>query len=231
MFVSAVMALLFSAGALAQNSAIKPEPRDQEGWKNRHQSMNDRVKKGNVDMICIGDSITHGWEGEGKDVWEKFYAKRNAVNLGIGGDKTQHVLWRLDNGNIDGISPRLAVIMIGTNNHKENTAEEIAEGVSAIVTKLRDKLPNTKILLLGVFPREEKPGESRIKLIKVNEIISKLADNKMVFFQDIGSEFLTADGTLPKDIMPDALHPNTKGYEIWANAIEPMVAKLMEVKK
>ena len=231
MLMSATMALLFTFGAFAQNSALKAEPRNDEWWQKRHQSMNERVKKGNVDMICIGDSITHGWEGDGKDLWAKFYEKRNAVNLGISGDKTQHVLWRLDNGNIDGISPKLAVIMIGTNNHKDNTAEEIAEGITAIVKKLRDKLPNMKILLLGVFPREEKPGEFRKKLIKVNEIISKLADNQSIFFQDIGSEFLTADGTLPKDIMPDALHPNTKGYEIWANAIEPMVAKLMGEKK
>jgi lysophospholipase L1-like esterase len=228
----AVFAVLLCAGAYAQNSAITPAPRADDWWKARHQSMNDRVKKGDVDLIFIGDSITQGWEGAGKAVWDKNYANRKAVNLGISGDQTQHVLWRLDNGNIDGISPKLAVIMIGTNNAGLNTPEEIAEGVTAIVKKLRDKLPTTKILLLAIFPREEKPGEVRAKLDKVNGLIAKLADGKMVRFLDIGPKFLEAGGVLPKSIMPDALHPNDKGYEIWAQAIEASVAELLgEVKK
>lgn len=219
---------------VSANPAVQPVPRTGEWsntWRARHNSMNERVKKGNVDLIFIGDSITHGWEGEGKDVWAKYYAERNAVNLGISGDQTQHVLWRLENGNIDGISPKLAVIMIGTNNCGANSAEEIAEGINAIVAKLRKELPRMKVLVLAVFPREEKPGEVRAKLAKVNEIIAKTADNKKVFFLDIGPKFLLPDGTLPKDVMPDALHPNAKGYQIWADAIEPTVAKLMGEKK
>jgi beta-glucosidase len=223
---------LFTGYAVAQAPAtITPAPREDEGWVARHKAMNERVKKGNVDLIFIGDSITQGWEGPGKDTWEKYYAKRNAVNLGISGDQTQHVLWRLDNGNTEGISPKLAVIMIGTNNASDNTAEEIAEGIKAIVNKLREKLPQTKILLLAVFPREEKPGDLRAKLTKVNGIISGLADGKMIHFVDIGPKFIEKDATLPKSIMPDALHPNTKGYEIWADAIEPKVAELMGEKK
>jgi beta-glucosidase len=223
---------LFTGYAVAQAPAtVTPAPRGDESWVARHKAMNERVKKGNIDLIFIGDSITQGWEDPGKDTWEKFYAKRNAVNLGISGDQTQHVLWRLENGNIEGISPKLAVIMIGTNNASDNTAEEIAEGVKAIVNKLREKLPQTKILLLAVFPREEKPGARREKLTKVNGIISGLADGKMIHFVDIGPKFIKKDGTLPKSIMPDALHPNTKGYEIWADAIEPKVAELMGEKK
>jgi beta-glucosidase len=192
--------------------------------------MNDQVKKGGVDLIFIGDSITQGWEGAGKAMWDQFYAKRKAVNLGISGDQTQHVLWRLDNGNIEGISPKLAVIMIGTNNAASNSPEEIAEGITAIVKKLRDKLPNTKILLLAVFPRSEKQDALRAKLDTVNGIIAKLDDGKKVHFLDIGPKFLEKDGTLPKSVMPDALHPNEKGYEIWAQAIEPSVAELMGEK-
>lgn len=222
-----VFATFLCVGAFAQNAAIKPEPRPDDWWQARHKSMNEQVKKGDAGMILIGDSITHGWEGAGKATWDKYYAARKAVNLGIGGDRTQHVLWRLDNGNIDGISPKLAVIMIGTNNCSVNSPEEIAEGVTAIVKKLRDKLPNMKILLLAIFPREEKPGEFRAKLDKVNGIIAKLADGKIVYFLDIGPRFLEADGTLPKAIMPDALHPNEKGYESWAQAIEPTVAELL----
>lgn len=220
-------AILLAVSAAYAHTAIEPKPRDDKGWKERQASFNERVKQGNVGMLFIGDSITHGWEGAGKATWDKFYAKRNAVNLGIGGDRTEHVLWRLDNGNIDGIKPKLAVLMIGTNNYKDNSVEEIAEGVTAIVNKLRTKLPDMKILVLGIFPREEKPGETRTKLANINAIIAKLADGKMISYMDIGQKFLEADGTLPKSIMPDALHPNEKGYEIWADAIEGRIKELL----
>jgi lysophospholipase L1-like esterase len=224
--------LIFTSGAQKQlPSTVDPKPRD-GNWMQRHESFNDRVKKGNVDLLLIGDSITQGWEGAGKEAWEKYYGKRNAVNLGIGGDRTQHVLWRLDHGNIEGIAPKLAVLMIGTNNSNgmDNTAEEIGEGIQAIVKKLRAKLPQTKVLILAVFPRGEKPNPQREKNAKASEIASKLADNQMVFFQDIGDKFLAADGVLTKEIMPDYLHLSPQGYEIWAAAIEPNVAKLMGEK-
>jgi beta-glucosidase len=224
--------LVVGGGAQKQlPTTVDPKPRD-GNWMKRHDSFNERVKKGNVDLLLIGDSITQGWEGAGKDVWEKHYAKRNAVNLGIGGDRTQHVLWRLDNGNIEGIAPKLAVLMIGTNNSNgtDNTAEEIGEGIQAIVKKLRAKLPQTKVLILAVFPRGEKPNPQREKNAKASEIASKLADDQMVFFQDIGAKFLTADGALTKEIMPDYLHLSPQGYEIWAASIEPNVAKLMGEK-
>jgi lysophospholipase L1-like esterase len=228
-------ASLFSAVALAadqkQPATVQPVPRADDWWQKRQQSFNDRIKQGHVDLILIGDSITHGWESGGKDVWEKFYAKRNAVNLGIGGDQTQHVLWRLDNGNIDGIKPKLAVLMIGTNNAGSNTPEEIAAGVKAIVEKLRTKLPQTKVLVLAIFPRGA-DSQDHLRQVneKANKIIAKLANGKTVFYLDIGPKFLAADGTLSKDIMPDLLHPNTKGYTIWAEATEPTVAQLMGEK-
>jgi lysophospholipase L1-like esterase len=209
---------------------ITPVPRSDGGWRQRHEAMNARVKQGHVDLIMIGDSITHGWESAGKDVWNKHYGKRNAVNLGIGGDGMEHVLWRLDHGNIDGISPKLAVLMIGTNNCK-SPAEKIAEGNKLIVEKLRAKLPKTKVLVLAIFPRADQPEQIRRNLMKTNQMISKLADNKMVFFLDIGPKFLEADGTLNKEIMPDLLHPNAEGYKIWATAIEPSVEKLMGEKQ
>jgi len=223
-----------SAKDAAPNPATTPAPRPDAWWQQRHKAMNDRVQKGNVDLIFIGDSITHGWEGAGKKVWEKYYAGRNAVNLGIGGDQTCHVLWRLEHGNIDGIAPKLAVIMIGTNNaghSPHQTPEQIADGVKAIVERLRAKLPDTKILLLGIFPRGA-DGQDPIRQIneKANAIFSKLADERTVFYLDIGPKFLKDDGTLPRDVMPDLLHPNAKGYEIWAEAIEPSVAKLMGEK-
>lgn len=216
------------AGAAWSDSTTTPVPREQAAWMKRHESMNERVKQGNVDLLMIGDSITQGWEAPGKEVWAEYYAPRNAVNLGIGGDRVEHVLWRLQNGNIAGISPKAAVIMIGTNNHKDNTAEEIAEGVRAIVRHLREQLPEMKILLLAIFPRDEAPGtENRVKLAKTSEMFSDVADGSMVHYLDIGQHFLDKDGVLTKEIMPDALHPVAKGYAIWAAAIEPKLRELM----
>ncbi len=210
------------------HSAVSPEPRG-GGWMKRHESFNQRVTKGNVDLIFIGDSITHGWEGRGKDVWAKYYAKRNAVNLGIGGDRTQHVLWRLDNGNIKNINPKLAVVMIGTNNSGDgrNTAEEMIDGVTAVIDKLRAKLPKMEVLLLDIFPRGQRINAQRGKILQVNQVLSRLGHQPHVHFLRIGQNFVSPDGSIAKDIMPDFLHLTPKGYEIWAKSIEPTLAKLM----
>ncbi|MFZ2655175.1 MAG: GDSL-type esterase/lipase family protein [Victivallales bacterium] len=223
---------------------------------NRHDAINVRVKQGNVDLIFIGDSITEQWKYKGPgvtslgpqgndggqetdegrmwkgSVWDKFYGKRNAVNMGIGGQRTQQILWRMMNGNLDGISPKLAVVMAGGNNLLSNTEEEIAAGEKAIVEKLREKLPDTKILLLAYFPRGmNKTDAIRIKNDKVNEIVSRLADNTNVFYLDIGSKFLNDDGTHNSAAFEkDDVHLSGVGYEIWANAIEPTVVKLMGEK-
>ena len=216
--------------AAEEHDAIKPVPR-QGGWMTRHQSFNKRVAEGNVDLVFIGDSITQGWEGRGKGVWAKFYGKRNAVNLGIGGDRTQHVIWRLDHDNVKNISPKAAVIMIGTNNSGSNTPEQIAEGVAAIVKQLRTKLPETQVLLLAVFPRGSDKNDKRRQVNeKTNDIFKKLADGKDVYYLDIGPSFLQDDGTLTREIMPDLLHLSKKGYTIWAESIEPTLKKLMGEK-
>jgi lysophospholipase L1-like esterase len=227
----AVLVAIAVANDAATPVTATPAPKADAWWQQRHKAMNDRVKQGNVDLILIGDSITHGWEGAGKDVWSKFYGKRNAVNLGIGGDQTQHVLWRLQNGNLDGISPKLAVLMIGTNNAGCNTPEQIAAGIEAIVKTLRTKSPETKVLVLAIFPRgpNNQDGPRQVNM-KTNEIISKLDDGQNVFYLDIGPKFLAADGTLSRKIMPDLLHLTPEGYTIWAEAIEPTVAKLMGEK-
>ena len=240
MFLTACVALVTllslansAAVSVAQekaNDAITPVPRD-ANWMKRHDSFNERVKKGNVDLLLIGDSITHGWEGGGKAVWEKYYTPRNAVNLGIGGDRTQHVLWRLDNGNVDGISPKAAVLMIGTNNSGTNSPVQIAEGVAAVVKKLQEKLPKTKILVLAIFPRGADINDTKRKVnTAANLQISKLADGKMVHYLDIGDKFLNNDGTLSKEVMPDLLHLNEKSYATWAEAIEPKLKELLGEK-
>ena len=213
------------------HTAITPVPR-QGGWMTRHESFNERVKQGDVDLIFIGDSITQGWEGGGKEVWSKYYGERKAVNLGISGDRTQHVLWRLDNGNLEGITPKVAVLMIGTNNSngKDHTAAEIADGIKAIVKKLNTKLPNTKVLILAVFPRGEKPNPQREKNAEASKLAAELADDKQVFYLDIGPKFLQEDGTLPREIMPDLLHLSPRGYQIWAESIEGKLKELLGEK-
>ena len=219
---------LHAEGDKPAHSAVNPAPRS-GGWMNRHESFNQRVAKGNVDLIFIGDSITHGWEGKGKAIWEKYYIKRNAVNLGIGGDRTQHVLWRLDNGNIKNINPKVAVVMIGTNNsgNGRNSAEEMIDGVTAVIEKLRTKLPKTEILLLDIFPRGQRINAQRGKILQVNQVLSLLDSRPHVTFLRIGQNFVSPDGSIAKDIMPDFLHLTPNGYEIWAKSIESTLARLM----
>lgn len=214
-------------GAKPTHSAVMPVPRG-GGWMKRHERFNERVKKRDVDIIFVGDSITQGWEGAGRGVWKTRYGDRKAVNLGIGGDRTQHVLWRLDNGNVDGISPGVAVVMIGTNNSggDRNTASEMVDGVTAVVAKLRAKLPKTRILLLAIFPRGEHFNEQRGKILQVNQAIQKLDDGDFVHYLDIGHRFLEKDGSLSRRIMPDFLHLSPAGYEIWASSIEPTLVRL-----
>ncbi|MBN8418710.1 MAG: GDSL family lipase [Verrucomicrobia bacterium] len=226
----------------AKNLAIDPKPRD-AGWMKRHEGFNAISKKGEAQLVFLGDSITAGWEKNGKDVWARTWAPYKAANFGIGGDRTEHVIWRLQHGNFDGIKPKLVVLMIGTNNtgHQgrpapehggvayASSAEQTAEGVKMILDVLGKKLPETKVLLQGIFPRgATKDDDKRKQNIATNNLISGFADNKRVFYMDIGNSFLKPDGTLPKEIMPDLLHLSAQGYQMWADAIEGKVKELMK---
>jgi lysophospholipase L1-like esterase len=213
--------------AEAPNPAVVPTLRND--WLLRHEGFNAIAKKGGVDLLFVGDSITDAWRNAGKAIWAERYEPLKAANFGISGDKTEHVLWRLQNGNLDGIQPKLAVLMIGTNNTGRDSAPQIAEGVTAIVNEIHKRCPATKILLLAVFPRAENADNPvRAKIAEINSIIAKLDDGQKVFFLDIGQKFLTADGTLPKSIMPDALHPNANGYKIWAEAMQEKLDSLLK---
>jgi lysophospholipase L1-like esterase len=223
------------------SSATEPAPRE-GGWMKMHESFLARTKDSQgVDLLFLGDSITQGWMGRNKEgqgpveVWERYYGPRNAADFGIGGDRTQHVLWRIENGEVEGITPKVTVLMIGTNNLGANTNDEIAAGIEAIVAKLRDLLPDTRILLLGIFPRGEKPtspdgqaSSPRGRIKAINERIAKLDDLKEVTYLDIGPKFLEEDGTISKEIMPDFLHLSRKGYRIWADAMEPTLWSLLD---
>jgi lysophospholipase L1-like esterase len=237
--VAAAIVLGFAVAAWSQdakkeNAAIKPAPKD----KPRHEKFLEIAKKGNIDLLFLGDSITDAWGGEGHGkgggakIFEKEFLPLKAANFGIGGDRTQHVLWRLQNGELEGIQPKVVMLMIGTNNSNgnDNTAEEIAEGITAIVKEIHQRSPKTKVLLLAIFPRgePERSKAQREKIAKANSIIAKLDDGgKTVKYLDIGDKFLQPDGTLPKDIMPDLLHLSEKGYQIWADAVKGPITELL----
>lgn len=212
------------------NTAVMPVNIEYAGWLRRHEAINSlaRSSNGTVDLLYIGDSIVQKFEGAGKDVWDHYYAPRHALNLGISGDRTQHVLWRLQHGNIEGLHPKLAIVMIGQNNGPFNSAGEIAEGVIAIVDFLRNKLPNMKILLLAIFQRRPQPTTERPVLDEANKIISQhYTSDVMITYLDVNYVFLRPDGTIPAELMPDYEHPNALGFQKWAEAIEPTVAKIL----
>ena len=217
----------------ADVGAIKGNPDDpNNGFLKRHEGFLKDLKaaNGDVGVLFVGDSITDGWRRTGKQTFDQAYGPLNPLNIGIGGDRTQHVLWRLDHGEVEGISPKAAVLMIGTNNLGSNTDDEIAGAITKIVHTLHEKLPKTKVLLLGVFPRGMKADDAnRARIKTINQQIAKLDDDgKTVKYLDIGDKFLQPDGSLPKDVMPDALHPNEKGYQIWAEAMAPTLKALMK---
>ena len=225
----------------ADQPAIKMGRDQGKGFLARHEGfLQDlKAKNGKVGVLFVGDSITDAWRRNadernrgmgGLKVFEQHYGSMDPLNLGIGGDRTQHVLWRLENGEVEGISPRVAVLMIGTNNLGANTDDEIVAGITKIVKTLRTKLPQTKVLLLGIFPRGEKPDDkNRARIKAINEQIAKLDDGgNTIKYLDIGAKFLAEDGTLTKDVMPDALHPNEKGYQIWAEAMNPTLREMMQ---
>jgi lysophospholipase L1-like esterase len=205
----------------------------------RHKSFVEIAKAGNIDLLFVGDSITDwfyygrgGNPGTGAKVWEANFAPFKPANFGIAGDTTQGVLWRMQNGELEGFKAKLIVLMLGTNNINRNPNADIIEGDRLIVEEFKKRQPQAKVLVLGVFPRQSRNAEQnpalRDAIKEINTGLAKLADNKQVFFMDIGDKFLAADGSIPVDVMGDGLHPTEKGYQIWADAILPRVKELMK---
>ena len=201
-------------------------------WTPRHEKkLADGQALGKqAQVVFIGDSITEGWEKSGAPVWDQYYKGLNALALGFGGDRTENVLWRLQHGEVDALAPKVAVLMFGTNNtgYRKEDPVTTAAGIQRNIDELRRRLPTTKILLLAIFPRGAgADDEARRINDKVNAIIAGYADNRQVYYLDIGKSFLQPDGTLSKEIMPDLLHPNRKGYQIWAEAMAPTLHQLL----
>ena len=232
------LSLFLAVTALAENTAVIPEPRTfPTNWMSSHEAFVKQAKQGGIDLLFLGDSITAGWlwDKGGLKVWKKYYAPRHAAEFGIGYDRTQNVLWRIEHGELDGIKPKAVVLLIGTNNagnedngKPRNTTPEIVAGVTTLVKELRVRLPESKVLVLGIFPRGGTNDPVREQVTEVNRQLAMLDDGKRVKFMDIGPKFLGPDGTLSRDIMPDLLHPNEKGYQIWADAMESTPTEIMK---
>jgi len=235
--------------AFAQNPAASPTPQAAQGKptpaprtaesaltpaiKNpeRHAEFLFRKTEGKIGLLFLGDSITDFWPSHGQWSWLKF-APYQPADFGIGGDRTEHLLWRITNGELDGIDPKVTVIMIGTNNVgecREEKPEWAAAGVKKIIEVVHEKLPQTKVLLLGVFPRAASPSDPlRGKVSEINAIISKLEDGSKTRYLDISKAFLDTNGNLSKAVMPDSLHPNAHGYDLWYNAMHPLLDEMMK---
>jgi beta-glucosidase len=214
----------------AVNSALVPNlnPR----FEAKHEANKARAAEGDVDVLFMGDSITDFWRNDtgrfaGKPVLDEFFGDLEIANFGIAGDTTQGVLYRLDNGEGEGFSPRAIMLMIGTNNTRANIAGEIAEGIGAVVLSLQRHFPRAKILLLGVFPRSTPDSPFRARIAEINSTISRLHDGERVYYKDIGDVFLADDGTIPIEVMSDGLHPSTEGYRLWAQAVNDDLRALL----
>jgi len=202
-----------------------------------HEAFLKRGKAGPIGVLFLGDSITEGW-AKAPHIWEHYYGKYQPANFGISGDRTQHVIWRIENGELDGIAPKVVVLMLGTNNTGKNTAAEIAAADRKIVQLIQQRLPQAKILLLAIFPRGPRPlkdgktdpWEKMMEIIHaVNTDLAKLDDGKQIRFLDINARFLDNEGkTIPNIVMPDQLHPNAAGYQLWAEAMQPTLDEMMK---
>jgi lysophospholipase L1-like esterase len=183
------------------------------------------------DVIFIGDSITAGWLSKGKEVWAKYYSDRHALDFGIGGDKTQNVLWRLENMDVKGLTPKVAVVLIGTNN-LANTTREIADGVKAVVAKALATFSGVKIILVSIMPNRRvnvKPKDAEAynqKMMDADAIIRNYADDRTVFYLDL-VPLMAPVGNNWKGLGTDHLHPDATGYEIWAAAMDPLLTRLL----
>lgn len=195
-----------------------------------HNKIMTRVKKGNSDLIMLGDSITECWcwKPRGLPVWEKYYGSYNPINMGISGDRAEHLLWRIQDGTLDGLNPKIAVLMIGANNISGEPSDT-ALTIKQIIKEIRSRLPKTKILMLEILPVGTEPMNDKHHLHhkKINDLIRPYGDDTWVYLLDISQTFLDTKGNLRMELMQDSWHPNKQGYQAWAEAMAPTLKKLV----
>jgi beta-glucosidase len=208
-----------------------PVRRSSEAWWEQRfaQKTRETQQAKDCQLVFIGDSITQAWEDAGKDLWQQHFAAYQPLNLGFSGDRTEHVLWRLKNGRVNQLKPKVAVLLIGTNNtgHAMRPAEETAGGIQAVVADLRTRWPATKVVLLSILPRgPDAKDPMRVLNADINRRIAGLADGRDVHLLDLTDAFLDDDGTLPRGLMPDLLHLSPAGYQVWVDALLPKLKVL-----
>lgn len=244
---------LLSCQAIAQVDApaVSPGPKlsasapaqklDNGKFLAHHESFLVRAKSGPIGLLFLGDSITERWR-VAPHIWQAYFGKYEAANFGIGGDRTQHLIWQIEHGELDGIAPKVTVLMIGTNNSLDYNAEEIAAANRKIVAMIRARLPETRILVLGILPRGprdmkgspvtpafiEEAAKRKLTIDAVNRDLAKLDDGKNIRFLDMSAAFLGQDGRIPYSLMPDQLHPGPAGYQLWADAMRPLLDNMMK---
>jgi lysophospholipase L1-like esterase len=213
-----------SAAPLAGPWIAAPRPWNKAAWLAQHDGYVARARQGGIDVLFLGDSITELFTTRGKDVWDRAIAPLGSVaDFGISGDRTQFVLWRAQNGELDGSNARVVVLMVGTNNLASATPENVAHGIAAIVGTVRAKLPNAIVVLNALLPRGTPDDPLRAKAAAVNALIAPLADGTHVRWLDAGPGFVGADGAIAGALMPDGLHPSAAGYDVWATALRPVL--------
>ena len=212
------------AAPLAGPWIAAPRPWSTAKWLAQHDAFVARAREGGIDVLFLGDSITENFAKRGKDAWDRDIAPLGTVaDFGISGDRTQFVLWRARNGELDGTGARVVVLMVGTNNLASATPENVARGVAAIVDTVRAKLPDATVILNALLPRGTARDPVRAKTADVNARIALLADGVHVRWLDASAGFIGADDAIPAELMPDKLHPSAAGYDVWAAALRPVL--------
>lgn len=234
--------LLLAAGwaQAAQNSAVIAKPRDKEfdwmsisQWYHKHADHVAIAKEGKAELIFLGDSITESWNwGEQQQAtFQQHFGRYPSANFGIGGDQTQNLLWRLQNGLKGQLKPKLVIVLIGVNNfgHSQHSPEQVSEGVEAVVEQSLINYPDAYVLVSGVFPFDQNADSAnRTRVKDLNALLSKLDSKARVWVKDLGGVFLEQDGSIDSSIMGDFLHPSAAGLERYANKLSPIVDKLMQ---
>ena len=227
--------LAIAAGDWGQQDPVTPVPgyfpEDPQAWLDRHNAFVERAQSGNIRVLFLGDSITEAWSHpEQHELWAKHFMSLPADNFGIGGDRTQQILWRIDHGTLDGIDPEAVVLMIGVNNlwSQSHSSEEVSGGIRAVIDRIFDKLPSTSILLQAILPTGELPqSPHRAQIIEINELISKFDDGARVRFINFGDQFLESDGRISAETMPDFCHLSTDSYAKWVQSIDGLLREML----
>ncbi len=229
-----VKATFRSAPNSEQNGSAQDRPKPYEaeliraGARPKHECFLEVAKRGEIDLLFLGDSITDYFTrpDRGRSVWLEYYGDMNAANFGIAGDRIEHLLWRLQNGELEGFSAKVIVLMIGTNNVRADGTDEILAGIEAVLREISSRQPDAKILLLSIFPRGGPESDVWKKVASINSGIAELADQERVYHLEIWDALLDDEGALLDGAWADSTHPDTKGYEIWASE---MHFKLLEL--